>query len=69
MAKNSGEGYRIGIVKGRTQVYNPKTEQFIKRDTQTGQFLSSKESPYKNIKQEKLDVKKKEKSDIKKEKK
>ncbi|MBE2941524.1 hypothetical protein [Anoxybacillus flavithermus] len=26
MAKNTGENYRIGAVKNRSQVYNPKTD-------------------------------------------
>lgn len=26
MAKNTGENYRVGAVKNRSQVYNPKTD-------------------------------------------
>ena len=37
MGKNTGNGTRIGIVKGRTQVYNPKTDCYVKRDKETGQ--------------------------------
>ena len=52
MAKNTGNGHRVGIVTGRTQTFNPKTEQYVKRDAKTGKFLSSKETPFKNIKKE-----------------
>lgn len=52
MAKNTGKGHRQGIVSNRTQGYNSKTGQYIKRDTQTGQFVSCKDSPYKNIRRE-----------------
>jgi len=53
MAKNTGLSYRSGVVSNRTQVYNEKTNKYIKRDTKTGQFLSSKDTPYKNIRKEK----------------
>lgn len=32
MAKNTGTGSRTGAVSGRTQVKNPKTGDFVKRD-------------------------------------
>ena len=32
MAKNTGDGTRKGAVSGRTQVANPKTGDFVKRD-------------------------------------
>lgn len=44
MAKNTGEGGRKGTVKKRDQVYNPKTDLHIKRDTSTGQFMSAKKT-------------------------
>lgn len=52
MAKNTGTGHRKGVVSNRTQVYNAKTDKYIKRDTTTGKFLSSKKTPYKNIRNE-----------------
>lgn len=52
MAKNTGNGYRKGIISDRTQVLNPKTGKYIKRDTTTGKFLSVKNTPYKNIRKE-----------------
>lgn len=51
MAKNSGKGHRVGIVKGRTQTYNPKTGQYVKRG-KDGKFMSSKDTPYKSIRRE-----------------
>lgn len=42
MGKNTGTGYRQGAVRQRDQVYNPKTETWTKRDTETGKFLDGK---------------------------
>ena len=53
MAKNTKDGYRIGSVKERSQIFNPKTEQYIKRDTKTGKFMSTSDNKFKGIKQEK----------------
>ena len=41
MATNppSGDGHRNGAVKGRSQTFNPKTEQWIKRESETGSFM------------------------------
>lgn len=38
MAKNKpyGDNARVGAVKNRTQVYNPKTGLWTKRDSETG---------------------------------
>jgi hypothetical protein len=49
MGKNTSEGHRIGAVKERSQTYNPKTEQYIKRDTKTGRFVSSSDNKYKGV--------------------
>jgi len=49
MAGNTGKSYRKGAVANRSQVVNPKTKQYIKRDAKTGKFLSSKSSPYKGV--------------------
>lgn len=53
MAKNTGNGTRIGIIADRTQVYNEKTGKYVKRNTTTGQFMGSKKTPYKAIRVEK----------------
>jgi hypothetical protein len=53
MGTNTSDGYRIGSVQKRSQVYNEKTGKFIKRDTETGKFMSSKDTPYKGVKTEK----------------
>lgn len=53
MAGNTNQGHRKGAVKDRSQIYNPKTEQFIKRDTTTGKFISTSSNKYKGVKTEK----------------
>jgi hypothetical protein len=57
MAKNppTGDGHRIGAVKDRTQTYNPKTEQWVKRDSDTGKFMDVKQDgkPFKGVTKEK----------------
>lgn len=52
MAKNTDKGYRNGTIINRSQVYNPKTDQYIKRDATTGQFITSKSTPFKNVRKE-----------------
>ena len=44
MAKNypTGDNSRKGAVRSRSQTYNPKTEQWVKRDATTGQFMDVK---------------------------
>ena len=53
MAKNKpyGDGHRKGAVKGRTQVLNPKTGIWTKRDTETGLFMDGKQDgkPFKGV--------------------
>jgi hypothetical protein len=57
MAKNGnpGDGHRNGAVKDRSQTYNPKTETWVKRDTETGQFMDQKSDgkPFKGVRKEK----------------
>ncbi len=53
MAGNTNQGYRKGAVKDRSQTYNPKTEQFVKRDAKTGKFMSASDSRYKGVTMEK----------------
>ena len=53
MCKNTGDNYRKGSVKDRSQVFNSKTSQYIKRDANTGKFVSSKSTPYKGVRKEK----------------
>lgn len=53
MAKNTGNGYRIGAVKKRSQVENTEGN-FTKRDTESGQFMDQKaETPFKGVRKEK----------------
>jgi len=58
MATNgkSGDNHRHGAVKGRSQVKNPKTNIWVKRNTETGRFLDGKTSsdtPFKGVRKEK----------------
>ena len=56
MAKNGkpGDGHRVGQVKDRSQTYNPKTETWVKRDTESGRFLDGKsdDKPFKGVRKE-----------------
>lgn len=49
MGKNTESGHRVGAVKDRTQVYNERTGQYVKRDSTTGKILSSSENKYKGV--------------------
>lgn len=57
MAKNGkvGDGHRNGAVRDRSQTYNPKTEQWVKRDADTGRFMDVKKdgTPFKGVTKEK----------------
>lgn len=57
MAKNGkiNDGHRDGAVKQRSQVFNPKNEKWVKRDTETGQFKDQKSNnePFKGVRKEK----------------
>jgi len=52
MAKNTSNNTRKGAVKNRSQVLNPKTKMYVKRDKKTGRFLSAKSTPYKGVSKE-----------------
>jgi hypothetical protein len=55
MARNTGKDFRIGSVDARSQVPNPKTGQWIKRNDDTGRFMGQKADgePYKGVAKEK----------------
>jgi hypothetical protein len=57
MATNSPkDGCRKGAVKDRSQVYNLKTDSWVKRDSENGRFIDAKTSdnkPFKGITKEK----------------
>ncbi|WP_438712035.1 hypothetical protein ACSTS3_06120 [Aquimarina muelleri] len=57
MAKNkpTGDNARKGAVKKRSQVLNPKTKLYVKRDTETGKFMDVKTSggKFKGVRKEK----------------
>ncbi len=55
MARNTGQGYRIGAVKRRSQVDNPANDRYTKRDAETGRFIEQKSDgkPFKGVRKEK----------------
>jgi hypothetical protein len=57
MAKNPppGDGHRHGAVRDRSQVHNPKTDRWVKRDTDNGRFIDQKADPqpFKGVRREK----------------
>lgn len=57
MATNKpyGDNARKGAVKDRSQTQNPKTGQYVKRDTDTGRFMDVKKdgTPFKGVRKEK----------------
>jgi len=58
MATNKpiGDNARKGAVKDRSQVFNPKIDLWVKRDTETGRFMDVKTSspdPFKGVRKEK----------------
>lgn len=57
MARNGkvGDGHRNGAVKERTQAFNPKTGNWVKRDSNTGKFMDVKSdgTPFKGVTKEK----------------
>ncbi|KQR70263.1 hypothetical protein ASF92_09715 [Pedobacter sp. Leaf176] len=54
MATNgkSGDNRRHGTVSDRSQTFNPTTEQWAKRDIETGRFMDVKQA-FKGIRREK----------------
>lgn len=52
--KPTGDNARVGAVKGRSQAFNPVTENWTKRDTATGRFMDQKadSSPFKGVRKE-----------------
>lgn len=57
MATNppKGDGHRQGAVRERSQVLNPKTDQWVKRDTDTGRWVDVNQNgkPHKGVRKEK----------------
>lgn len=55
MAKNTGENFRRGAERKRSQVRNPTTGDWTKRNDATGQFTEVKRDgkPFKGVRREK----------------
>ena len=58
MARNGkvGDGHRNGAVRGRTQTFNPKTGNWVKRNSETGKFMDVKSdgTPFKGVTKEEI---------------
>ncbi len=56
MAKNppTGDNARRGAIRDRSQTYNPVTENWTKRDTDSGRFMDQKKdgTPFKGVRKE-----------------
>ncbi|PZP27376.1 MAG: hypothetical protein DI603_22130 [Roseateles depolymerans] len=56
MAKNDpvGDNARRGAVRDRSQVYNPVTQNWTKRDADNGRFMDQKKDgdPFKGVRKE-----------------
>lgn len=50
-----GDNRRNGVVRNRSQVHNHKTDQWVKRDAETGRFMDVKKdgTPFKGVRKEK----------------
>lgn len=59
MAVNTGKNRRVGAVRKRTQVFNPQTGHYIKRDAETGKFMEVKRdgTPFRGVTVEKTIIK------------
>ncbi len=59
MAKNApiGDNARRGAVRDRSQVFNPLTQNWTKRDADSGRFMDQKKDgePFKGVRKEKKD--------------
>lgn len=57
MATNppKGDDHRKGAVRDRSQTRNTKTDQWVKRDTDSGRFMDVKQDgkPFKGVRKEK----------------
>jgi hypothetical protein len=57
MATNppKGDGHRNGAVRDRSQTFNPVTQQWVKRDAETGKFMDVRQDgdPFKGVRKEK----------------
>jgi hypothetical protein len=57
MAKNAptGDNARRGAVRDRSQVFNPRTETWTKRNSDDGRFMDQKKDgdPFKGVRKEK----------------
>ena len=53
MGTNTGNGHRKGQVKNRKQVFNPKTQQWVEINPETGKIIATKSEPFKGVRKHK----------------
>ena len=54
MARNTGESYRIGSQRNRSQIKNPVTGQWVKFNDETGKIMANKDGDrFKGIREKK----------------
>lgn len=55
MGTNTGKNHRVGSVKDRVQAFNPKTEEWVKMNTETGKIIDVKKDgePFKGVAKQK----------------
>lgn len=51
LAKNTGDGYRRGAVRDRSQSQTPNGN-WTKRDTDTGRYMDGSKEPFKGVRKE-----------------
>ncbi len=53
--KPTGDGSRKGMVRERSQTYNPTIDKWVKRNSNTGSFMDVKKdgTPFKGVRKEK----------------
>ena len=50
MGGNTGNGFRKGSVKDRSQFYNSRTNQYVKVNNESGKIMSCKSTKFKGVK-------------------
>lgn len=52
LARNTGDGYRRGAVRDRSQSETPNGD-WTKRDSNTGRYMDGSKEPFKGVRREK----------------
>ena len=54
MANHTGDGFRYGEVRDRSQVFNSRSKKWTKRDSETGEFMYVNDdgTPFKGVRKQ-----------------